>query len=147
MKPYSLDILFRQLCERLTPFYRSSSRCYKTEILQSLLNCLEQHPDMELAVVARTTGLTECLKNEKIAASAKVVDATDAGNTDTSLLQAAKVYLWLGFNSGNQGCRKEVEIRGVCHRICQQHRIAFAPPPPSLMKIFICRPNCKFAHK
>ena len=46
---------------------------------------------MELAVVARTTGLTECLKHEKIAASAKAVDATDAGNTETSLLQATKV--------------------------------------------------------
>ena len=52
---------------------------------------MEQHPDMELAVVARTTGLTECLKHEKIAASAKAVDATDSGNTETSLLQATKV--------------------------------------------------------
>ena len=84
---------FRQLCERLTPFYQSSSRCYKTPILQSLLNCLEQNPDMELAVVAQTTGLTDCLKHEKIAASAKAVDSTDAGKTDTSLLQAAKVPL------------------------------------------------------
>ena len=82
--------MFGQLCERLTPFYQSSSRCYKTPILQSLLNCLEQHPEMELAVVAQTTGLTECLKHEKIAASAKAVDVTDAGKTDTSLLQAAK---------------------------------------------------------
>jgi hypothetical protein len=48
---------------------------------------------MELAVVAHTTGLTECLKHEKIAASAKAVDSTDAGKTDTSLLQAAKVPL------------------------------------------------------
>jgi hypothetical protein len=48
---------------------------------------------MELAVVAQTTGLTECLKHEKIAASAKAVDSTDAGKTDTSLLQAAKVPL------------------------------------------------------
>ena len=58
-------------------------------MLQSLLNCLEQYPDMELAAVARQVGLTECLKNEKIAASA--VDVTDSQTTEVSLLQGAKV--------------------------------------------------------
>lgn len=53
---------------------------------------------MELAVVATTTGLTECLKHEKIAASAKAVDAADSGNTETSLLQATKVLFH--FKSG-----------------------------------------------
>lgn len=93
-------VIFRQLCERLTPFYQSSSKCYQTELLQSLLNCLEKNPEMELAVVATTTGLTECLENEKIAASAKAVDATDAAKTDTSLLQAAKVSIeiWPNFH-------------------------------------------------
>lgn len=45
---------------------------------------------MVLAVVANQVGLTECLKHEKIAATA--VDATDtSSSSETSLLQATKV--------------------------------------------------------
>lgn len=47
---------------------------------------------MELAVVARQVGLLECLKHEKIAASAKALERTDGDpSSDTSLLQATKV--------------------------------------------------------
>lgn len=84
----------RKLCEKLTPFYQSSSRCYNTQTLQSLLNCLEENPGMNLSVVARKTGLTECLKHEKIRASMEIVDATDSGdNGDKTLLQWAKVIV------------------------------------------------------
>ncbi|XP_046856268.1 85/88 kDa calcium-independent phospholipase A2-like [Xenia sp. Carnegie-2017] len=83
--------MFGKLCEKLTPFYQSSSKCYDTQTLQSLLNCLEENPGMNLSVVARKTGLTECLKHEKIRASMEIVDATDSGdNGDKTLLQWAK---------------------------------------------------------
>lgn len=89
---HDICYIFRQLCERLSPFYQSSSKVFNSRMLQSLLNCLEEHPEMELAVVARQVGLMECLKHEKIAASAKALETTDAGpGSDTSLLQATKV--------------------------------------------------------
>lgn len=82
---------FRQLCQQLSPFYQSCSRVYDTPILQRLLNSLEEHPDMELAVVARQVGLIECLKHEKIAATVKAPETTGGGaSSDSSLLQAAK---------------------------------------------------------
>jgi len=80
---------FRDFCERLSPFYQTSAKCYNSAVLQELILCLEQHPDWSLAHVATHLGLSECLKHKMIA---ETVDSTCKDNQRTPLHMASRVW-------------------------------------------------------
>lgn len=78
----------RDFCERLSPFYQSSAKCYNSSVLQELISCLEQHPDWSLAHVATHIGLPECLKHKKIT---ETVDSSCKDKQRTPLHMASRV--------------------------------------------------------
>ncbi|KAJ7386298.1 85/88 kDa calcium-independent phospholipase A2 [Desmophyllum pertusum] len=78
---------FKHFCERLSPFYQSSAKCYNSTVLQELISCLEQHPDWSLAHVATHMNLQECLKHKKIA---DTVDSSCKDKQRTPLHMASR---------------------------------------------------------
>lgn len=80
-------IKFKDFCERLSPFFQSSAKCYDSAVLQELILCLEQHPDWSLAHVATHLGLSECLKHKKIS---ETVDSACKDKQRTPLHMASR---------------------------------------------------------
>ena len=84
------NIVNRNLCERLAPFYESSPKCYCAATLQELIACLDQNPDWSLSHVASHMGLTECLKHDQVAAS---VNTSTTDKKRTALHIASRVII------------------------------------------------------
>ncbi|KAK3728610.1 hypothetical protein QZH41_011693 [Actinostola sp. cb2023] len=60
---------FKHLYKIVSPFYKTSIKCFNAGTMQELIDTMEQHPEWCLADIAKYLDLRECLSHERIASS------------------------------------------------------------------------------